>query len=194
MNEPNDKPLPQPPTRPFGRKRSFGEPEPQEQLTADRMAQAAAEGKLDEFLQQEMPDNDYARNLAAMVLGMTGMLPAAGAMPPSPEQPKTEEAQTTGAEPSVDVPDDVRQAIMSGDVQGLMEKLRREHAKRNPGSASEAAAQSPEPAAPQGIPVIDKKLIDSLVRIAQENSVSLDWIILRAIKVFVQEYEKSGKL
>ena len=38
------------------------------------MAQAAAEGKLDEFLKQEMPDNEYARNLASMMMGMTGMM------------------------------------------------------------------------------------------------------------------------
>ncbi len=41
---------------------------------------------------------------------------------------------------------------------------------------------------------VDKELIDALVRIVQDISVALDGIILRAIKVYVQEYQKTGKL
>ena len=43
-------------------------------------------------------------------------------------------------------------------------------------------------------PAIDKEMIDALVQIASENSVTVDWIILRAIKLYVQEYQKTGKL
>ena len=32
------------------------------------------------------------------------------------------------------------------------------------------------------------------MQIATDNSVTLDWIMLRAIKVYVQEYRKTGKL
>jgi hypothetical protein len=42
--------------------------------------------------------------------------------------------------------------------------------------------------------MIDKELIDALVRIAADNSVTLDWIIFRAVKVYVEEYRKTGKL
>ncbi len=196
-----DKPLPKPPTTAFGRKKGFEQPEDAGNLTADRMAQAMAEGKLDEFLKEEMPDNEYARNLANMMMGMTGMMPGPGmAMPPSPaaeQSPPSPQQQETP--PAGDVPDDVRQAIMSGDVHNLMEQLRREHVKRNPGAEQSvpSTASSPEPEAStpsQGMPAIDKELIDALVRIAQDNSVTLDWIILRAIKVYVQEYQKTGKL
>ena len=44
------------------------------------------------------------------------------------------------------------------------------------------------------MPAIDKELIEALVQIANDNSVTLDWIILRAIKVYVQEYQRTGKL
>jgi hypothetical protein len=73
-----EKPLPKPPTSAFGRKERPDQ-EDQTTLLADRMAAAMAEGKLDEFLKQEMPDNEYARNLATMMMGMTGMMPAGGA-------------------------------------------------------------------------------------------------------------------
>ncbi len=188
-----EKPLPTPPNRPFGRgKKSDGEQEKTE-LTADRMAMAAAEGKLEEFLNREMPDNEYARNLASMMMGMTGMVPGAQ---PSPAPSENGGADAAGA---AEVPEDVRRAIQGGDVQGLMEMLRREHQKRSPGAeAPEAppAGSIGEPArsSPQDEPAIDKELIDALIRIAQDNNVTLDWIILRAIKVYVQDYLKNGKL
>lgn len=190
-----ERPLPKPPTKAFGRKNNFEQQEDQGSLLADRMAQAAAEGKLDEFLKEEMPDNEYARNLASMMMGMTGMMP--GNMPQMSPPSKTEEPQEAAADesPSTEVPDDVRAAIQSGDVQSLMAMLRREHQKRNPDSpllAAEEKTEAEPAAAPQS--GIDKEIIEALVRIAADNSVTLDWIILRAIKVYVQEYEKTGKL
>jgi len=91
------------------------------------------------------------------------------------------------------VPDDIRAAIQGGDVQGLMDLLRREHRKRMPDAD---AAPSEEPTVQPGAvqPVIDKDLIDAMMRIASDNSVTVDWIILRAIKVYVQEYDKTGRL
>ncbi len=200
-----ERPLPKPLTKAFGRKNNFENQEEQGSLLSDRMAQAAAEGKLDEFLKREMPDNEYARNLASMMMGMTGMSMMPGSMPAveSPGEAAGQERveqQAPSAESSVEVPEDVRQAIMGGDVQSLMGLLRREHTRRNPGSPllqpeepSEAASPQPPP---QGtsMPGIDKELIDALVQIAGDNSVTLDWIILRAIKVYVQEYQKTGKL
>ncbi len=70
-----ERPLPKPANKAFGRKNSSEQQEEQGSLLADRMAAAAAEGKLEEFLKQEMPDNEYARNLANMMMGMTGMMP-----------------------------------------------------------------------------------------------------------------------
>lgn len=197
----DDKPLPKPPNKAFGRKKRFEAEDDQTALLADRMAAAMAEGKLDEFLKQEMPDNEYARSLASMMMGMTGMLPMGGGpvaplSPAQEQQPvsseiKIEEQISTSAE----VPEDVRKAIESGDVKGLKEILRREYLKRRQGAELGAGEET---AAPQsqasGMPAIDKELIDAMIQIAKDNSVTMDWIILRAIKVYVEEYRKTGKL
>ena len=196
----NDKPLPRPASTPFTRKKSGENREERESLTADRMAQAMAEGKLDEFINQEMPDNEYARNLASMMMGMTGMMPMGGAptaTPTAEQQPQPSAAAAEQVLPSADVPpevlENVRKAIEGGDVKSLMGLLQQEHRKRTPGSepvmtAETAAAPSPAQ------PAIDKDQVDALLQIAKENSVSVDWLILRAIKVYVQEYQKTGRL
>lgn len=203
-----ERPLPKPPTKAFGRKNNFEHQEEQGSLLSDRMAQAAAEGKLDEFLKQEMPDNEYARNLASMMMGMTGMGMMPGSVPDMNSKPGPQKQEEQGSRPeagteetTVEVPDDVRQAIMGGDVGSLMTLLKREHARRNPDSpllqseekVQATHSQQSSPAASQ-MPAIDKELIDALVQIANDNSVTLDWIILRAIKVYVQEHQKTGKL
>ncbi len=196
-----ERPLPKPPHKAFGRKNKFEEQGEQGTLLADRMAAAAAEGRLNEFLKREMPDNEYARNLASMMMGMTGMMPNTPASP-DPSREKQGEQRIEGpavesGEQSPEVPEDVRSAIRGGDIQGLMNLLRREHEKRNPDSPllkAEEKSESPPAQQPGLIPTIDRETIDSLVKIALENSVSLDWIILRSIKLYVQEYRKTGRL
>ncbi len=196
-----EKPLPQPTSTPFGRNRTGGQREEQEPLTADRMAAAMAEGRLDEFLKKEMPDSEHAQTLAKMMMGMSGMMPDAGfAHVPTAERPATaahrDEEQPA---PQQDVPAEVKNMIQGGDVKGLMDMLRREHLKRSPGEAvSEIAAAGPTQDASSrqasGMPTIDKELIDAMIQIAKDNSVTMDWMILRAIKVYVEEYRKTGKL
>jgi hypothetical protein len=196
-----DHPLPKPPNSAFGRKNRFEQPDEQAALLADRMAAAMAEGKLDEFIKQEMPDNEYARSLAGMMMGMTGMLPMES--PPTAPSPDKQQPQSSGSasrdqalpEPGTpaEILEDVRKAIEGGDVKNLMGLLRQEHSKRTPGSeqsTTEDAATGP----PSPQPAIDKDQVDALLQIAKDNSVSVDWLILRAIKVYVQEYQKSGKL
>ncbi len=194
-----EKPLPKPPKSPFGRKRPEEPEQNQGDLIADHMAAAMAEGKLEEFLKQEMPDNEYARSLATMMMGMTGMLPVGGGQPaPQAPEKKEETPLSENAAPeqrlsAEEIPEDVKKAIHGGDVKGLMDLLRREHQKRMPGiemKPEEETATSP----PVDQPAIDKELIDALIQIASDNSVTLDWIILRAIKVYVEEYRKTGKL
>ncbi len=197
---PKEKPLPKPPKTPFGRKRPEETDQEAGSLIADRMAAAMAEGKLEDFLKQEMPDNEYARNLASMMMGMTGMMPsgaepsghqASGAKVGTPPADTVPE-QMLSAE---DVPEDVKKAVQSGDMQGLMEMLRREHRTRMPGAEPDST-EIPEapPSQASNMPAIDKDLIDELIKIAEDNSVSLDWMILRAIKVYIQEYKKTGRL
>ncbi len=97
------------------------------------------------------------------------------------------------AEVPTEVLEDARKAIEGGDVQRLMKLLQQEHSKRTPSSdpgTSEEAIATPSP----DQPAIDKDQVDALLQIAKDNSVSVDWLILRAIKVYVQEYQKTGKL
>jgi hypothetical protein len=195
----NDKPLPKPSSTPFTRKKA-GEHREDQELTADRMAEAIAQGTLDEFLTKEMPDNEVARKLATMMMGMTGMMPMGGvpaAPSPAPvQQPLSSEMNAAEqVSPSGDVPDDVKKAIESGDVKGLKDLLQREYLKRTPGAnldiGEEAAAPPPQAS---GMPAIDKDLVDAMIQIAKDNSVTMDWMILRAIKVYVEEYRKTGRL
>jgi len=186
-----ERPLPRPQKTPFGRQRSAPEQSGQD-LLADRMAAAAAEGRLDEFLKENMPESEHAQALAKMMMGMTGMMPGSVPMPAKPDRPQ--EPVTSG--PTGPVPEDLAKAVQGGDVRGLMDMLRQEHLKRTPDSAlaGPADASRESNSAQPTAPVIDKELIDAMIRIAQDNSVSLDWIILRAIKVYVEEYRRTGKL
>lgn len=195
----NEKPLPKPPKTPFGKKRmSEEEQESQAPLMADQMAMAAATGNLDEFMQQNIPDNEHARKLAMMMMGMTGMMPP-GAFPGAsaetmqPPLAAAQPEQTGEAASETEVPEDVRQAIMSGNMEELKGLLIREHQRRT-GSTIEAHATVEEPGfntAPSGI---EKDVLDELIKIASANSVTLDWLIMRALKVFIQEYQKTGRL
>jgi hypothetical protein len=189
-----EKPLPKPPKQAFGFQKPAQDQVGQE-LLADRMAAAAAVGKLEEFLKENMPDSEHAQALAKMMMGMTGMMPTGGMTAPMP--PIQPPAAKEGS--AADIPEDVFKAVQGGDVKGLMDLLRKEHQKRSPGDQT-AEAEKPAPREetltqqPTGQPMIDKELIDALVRIAADNSVTLDWIILRAVKVYVEEYRKTGKL
>ncbi len=198
-----ENPLPKPPKTPFGRRRSGEDEEgsPQ-QLMADRMAMAMAEGRLDEFMKKNLPDNEQTRQLAMMMMSMTGM---AGMIPPTgftapaqegsaeaPTDVQHEHGQEVGQE--TQVPEDVMKAVHAGDMHQLMELLKREHQKR---TGSEIPPPPP-PAAESGFNVspagIEKEVLDQLLEIAAANSVTLDWLILRAMKVYVEEYRKTGKL
>jgi len=180
-------------------------------MISDRMALAAAEGRLEEFLQHEIPEGDHARNLAMMMMGMSGMMPvempaglpeASSAHSPAPP---ASDAQTSV---SPEVPPEVLAAIEQGDVANLMGILRAEHAKRNgleaaeggspasPAAPSAALSSAPSAAPPAGAgPAgIDTAIINELIRISADNDVTVDWLMLRAVKLYVEEYRKTGRL
>lgn len=237
----NDRPLPSPPRTRFGRQ-IRGEEEGAGPLTADRLTQAAAEGRLEEVLQHEIPEGEHARSLAMMMLGMSGMLP-----PGMPGVPGMPEPSPPGASPGtsaglpapatgiaaavpaasgapagtgVAVPPEVVAAMMQGDVAALAALLRAEHARRRGERPQEAEAQGVAPStnvgavaaqagsasagdgAPQsavgatGGPQagIDKALIDELIRVAAENQVTVDWLMLRAVKLYLEEHRRTGRL
>ena len=206
----SDRPLPMPPRSRFGRD-SQEDSGSGSGMISDRMALAAAEGRLEEFLQHEIPEGDHARNLAMMMMGMSGMMPTE--MPAGPPQnvppPGAPPAASgTPAAVSPEVPPEVLAAIEQGDVGNLMVILRAEHAKRagTGGGADEAPgmpgaermpAGLPAPAAPPaagGPAGIDAAVIDELIRISADNDVTVDWLMLRAVKLYVAEYRKTGRL
>ncbi len=190
----NERPLPQPPKTPFGRPKPEQAAEEPGSLIADRMAVAAAEGKLDEFLKKEMPDNEYARNLASMMMGMTGILSSPSVTAPAPPD---NAAESVNEEPGImaqGVPEALKKAVRDGDVNELMGLLRREHRKRSGEERAPAEDKASHTLSVANQSTIDKEIIDALILIAQENNVTLDWMILRAIKVYVQEYRQTGKL
>jgi hypothetical protein len=184
-----EKPLPKPPGQAFGRK-TFHEGEDNAPLLADKIAEALAGGKLDEFIEQEIPDSEQARTLVSMMMGMTGMLPPEGleqgrktAFGPSGE--KTSEEAPVAAEP----PQDLRQAAQAGDMETLVGLLKREHVKRKEGEPDAGREEYTG-----GSATIGREDIDQLLRIASDNSLSPDWIILRAIKLYIREYERTVRL
>ena len=197
----NDRPLPTPPRSRFGRD-SREDAGPASSMISDRMALAAAEGRLEEFLQHEIPEGDHARNLAMMMMGMSGMMPMEipaelpQAVSTHSPPPPASDAQTAN---SPEVPPEVLAAIQQGNVASLMGILHAEHAKRAaPGAAAEEAPQAPaapsaeRPAAgPAGI---DAAIIDELIRVSADNDVTVDWLMLRAVKLYVEEYRKTGRL
>jgi len=129
---------------------------------------------------------------------MTGMMPPGGfpgsgteAMQPPVAAAQPE--QTGEAASETEVPEDVRQAIMSGNMEELKGLLMREHARRTGATIEEVptAQEVGFNTAPSGI---EKEVLDELIKIAAANSVTLDWLIMRALKVFIQEYQKTGRL
>jgi hypothetical protein len=192
-----ERPLPKPPKSPFGKGR-FEESREDAPLMADRMAAAMAEGRLEEFMKKEMPDNEYARSLAAMMMGMTGMMPATFSPPVGEEAEghgrETEAVNLTGEQsPATQPPEDVIRAVHAGDVKGVMELLAREHKKRMPEAESGAPDEASGEAA-AGLGDGEKETLNQLMKIASENSVSIDWIVSRALRVYVSEYQKTGRL
>ncbi len=192
--------MPKPPSTPFGRKRSFEDNEKREPLMADQMAIAMSQGKLDEFLQKELPDNEHARKLAEMMMGMSGMMPAGGFSgnpDPETEEFSKEPASEEHGERSSDIqpPEDIVNAVQAGDLQGIMGLLAKEHAKRTGSSITDTTNEEKNSIAPSSAePAIDKEVIDELIKIASDNDLSLEWLFFRSLKRYVEEYRKSGNL
>lgn len=184
------KPLPKPPSTPFGQRKQREDPD--EPLLADRMAMAMSEGNLEEFLKNEMPGSEHAQKLAMMMAGMTGM------MPPDfvPSSDHLAEQGTTGKEP-VAPPEDLVNAVRSGNVKDLMSILQREHARRTGDSVEQEVEDTPPAERDSSDGLLggeEKETLDACISIAVENNLSLDWVVLRALKLYVNEYRKSGRL
>jgi hypothetical protein len=186
-----EKPLPKPPSSPFGRRKRLERDEEDVPLMADQIAMAQAEGRLDEFLKRELPDNEHAKKLVSMMMGMTGMGQGAALQPPAAEKAGSGAGSDT---PRGQPPEDILNAVHAGDVQALMGLLERERRKLSPHERVEEGGDdaSAEPASEK--PSIEKETIDLLVGIAADNDLSLDWVIMRALRLYISEYRKNGRL
>lgn len=198
--------LPRPPSQAAMFREGSGDNAP---LMADQMAIAAAEGRLEQFIGEALPDSDHARKLASMMLGLSGMMPAENpGGPPGRTYPdnavsdmtpsdKTDEqpagqagAGTASPSAGAALPEGVREAVENADVGGLIDLLRHEHARRSGDTAPAAAAAAPE----KGAPLVEKMLIDRVMAIAFEHDLTPDWVIMRALKLYTEEYDKTGRL
>ncbi len=186
-----DRPLPEPETSAFGRKSRFEDKE-KPPLMADDIARAAAEGRLEELFGEKIPDGEYSRALVSMLMGMTGISSFAR---PSGNAEASGDRDTAGSVPQPPV--GVLKAVRDGDVSGLMGLLRDEHVKRSSGNEGPAVpdpAAGPKKSDLSAQPTIGKDVIDGLISIASDNGVSLDWLILRALKMYVRGYRETGRL
>ncbi len=145
-----ERPLPQPPSTPFGPKERFERHGDDSPLIADKLLMAMAEGKLDEYIKQEMSGNEQAMKLTQMMMGMSGMSGMAlpGLVPASEKHTEEKAAEdSAGAaapselENSVQPPEDLVKAALDGDIKGLMQILRREHEKINPAASSQKVSR-----------------------------------------------------
>lgn len=192
-----EKPLPRPPATPFKKKRSFDQGDKKETLMADRMTMSMSEGKLDEFIKKELPDNEHARKLAEMMMGMTGMMHTGFSIKSEPgkgSENKSEPSQPAEGPSVAAAPDEVVEAVKGADVNGLMELLRREHQKRQGSEPGPAKKEKKDPPSAQPQPAVEKEIIEQMLKIAHDNNLSLDWIFFRALKKYVQGYQNTGNL
>lgn len=174
--------LPEPPGGPFGRKRRFGE-RVEAPGTADRLAAAMMEGRVEEFIEEEFGDIPHAKELAMMMLGATGMMPAAA-------KSKSGGKSATGKKKpgkSPEAPEEVMKAAEGGDIQKLGNLLAEEL--RNRSGGVEAHRED----SPKGKD-FDRADIDTLLEIAAKNNVSIEWVFARAIKLYARDYRTTGRI
>lgn len=189
--------LPEPPSGPFGRRRGREGEGGEAPQTADRLAMAVAQGRLDEFLEEEFDDIPGAKELAMMMLGATGMAPpgkksekagkskkARGKKKPAPAK-----AARKGRDKGPEIPEELLEAAGGGDIEGISALLSGELRKgRGGGGAKREKAGVPKEA------LFEKGDIDTLMKVAAENNVSLDWVLSRAIKLYARDYRNTGRI
>ena len=208
------KPLPTPPGP--GRQRRSEEDPQDDPLIADKMGMAMATGNLDKYMKEEFEGSENAHKLASMMMGMTGMapqgvptqgVPTQGVptqsvpAPPEGQEAPSGEPPPSGETPSHPPSEEIMKAAMSGDSKGLAEMLKKEHLRRQ-GAGADVSEEKPsqmqdpvkeESQAPADA-AMEKEVLEKLMKIASENNVSIDWVINRALKLYVRDYEGTGRV
>lgn len=162
------------------------------------MAEAAAKGRMDEYISENFGESGNARRLLEMMMGMTGMAPPQSRTR-AVRKGKSKDAPTGG---KANVPKDVLAAASCGNVGELMNLLKREQ--ENKSGRKEV---SPETTVKEGKKTvrkktaqdkdqgfIEKQVLDQLINIASENNVTVDWLISRAISLYVRDYRTTGRM
>lgn len=190
--------------RPPGQRKAFGDEAEDDRgkgLIADELAEAAAKGRLEEYLDRELGGSEQARALAAMMMGMTGMLPPEGVSQGAEGKEPAGGGKKEEKGPAGKPPPDVVEAARAGDAGRLMELLEREHEKREPEAGKKkktgkARPAKKAPAGPGPMPEDSaaKHVAEGLAKIAGENGLSVDWVVFRALKLYVEDYARTGRL
>ena len=204
----SDRPLPTPPRSRFGRDSQEEPAPPGHDFRPDgpRCRGRAPRG----IPAARNPRGRSRRNLAMMMMGMSGMMPMempAGLprhpptarhlrrpvrTPPSPRtsrprclRPSSREtwptswgssAPSTRNDPALPTPVDERRRL-----RGL--------------SAAAAGLRVQQRCPPPGGPGRhDAAIIEELIRISADNDVTVEWLMFRAVKLYVEEYRKTGRL
>lgn len=180
-----EKQLPRPKRTPFGVVRDHDNDGGETPLTADRMMLAMSQGKLDEFLDSELHGNQYARALADMMMGMTGMLPSFNAT----QSIKQGDSLSNAGQPA-------GFGEPSGGSEEVSSILKKQFEEGRPSPATPSSGDSSfHPELQGSMPgSIDKQTLEDFMNIAKENHLSIDWLMLRAVRLFVQDYKKTGRL
>ncbi|MDA8170395.1 MAG: hypothetical protein M0033_11725 [Nitrospiraceae bacterium] len=175
--------LPQPPGR---RGFAAGEGPKKEGLMFDELQEAMAGGQksLEEFMKKNIPEGEYSRRLTEMMMGMSGIPVAKGkggeAAPEGTESPETAQMK---------VPEDILHAAHEGDVQTLKNLLARQQGKSEVSKGPEGPEESEDKQS-----LMEKEIMDSLYEISVDNGISMDWIIQRALKLYIRKYRDTGQL
>lgn len=178
-----ERPLPQPPRKSAFGPRRFESEEQQQSLMADRLAAAMCEGRLEDFLKEELPESEYAGRLVSLMMGMTGMAPAVPGA----------EATSPGERPAAVPPPELLKAVRAGDSSEISAILKREHERRSSSAPDSPARPEGKSAGPE-VSAEERDILDRLVEIASRNGVSIDWIILRALKLYIRDHSQTGRL
>lgn len=194
-----ERPLPRPPRKKA--ERGFSGREEAGGLMFDKLQEAVAQGRVEEFMEENMPEGQYSRKLAEMMMGMSGAPLAL--RPERPEEgngPGMKEAER----PTLKVPKDVLQAAMEGNVNTLSDLLKREQG--HPAAPTRRKKSAPPSGEGKALPgekegreekngsLLEKEVIDSLLEISVDNNLPMDWLIYRALKLYIKKYRETGQL
>ena len=112
---------------------------------------------------------------------------------PLPQGPQTtfEDKRSSGT--VVRPPEEILKAVQSGDVKSLKELLAREHRKRMPDAADLSISEENASRFLEQ-PGLEKDPMASIMKIASDNGLPPDWVLVRALKVYAREYQRTGRL